>query len=68
MSKSINWSARIATEDAAEVRANLRTKLRDRRQYKARERGLHYIAETGSRNRRTLGYGNSETLDLNPAN
>ncbi len=66
--KSINWSTRIAREDAAQVRANLRIKLSERKQYTAHDRGLHYIAETGSRNRRTLGNGNSETLALAPAN
>ncbi len=65
--KSINWSARIAREDAAQVRANLRTALSYRKQYTAHDRGLHYIAELPISTRRTLGSGNSETLALAPS-
>jgi len=65
--KSINWASRIATEDAAEVKATLRTRLSDRKRYKPQYRGLNYIAESVSKQRRTLGNGNSEILALTPA-
>jgi hypothetical protein len=67
MSKSINWNARIATEEAAEHRATLRTKLSERKQYKPEWRCMQHIAEAVSTRRRTLGNGNSETLDLTPS-
>ena len=66
MSKNINWASRLATEAAAEVKSNLRTKPSERKRYKARAKGLHHIAET-SRMKRTLGNGNSETRNLTPS-
>ena len=66
MSKSINWAARIAKEENAAVRANLRTKLSDRKQYKVRGRSIHYIAEVSS-SRTSLGNGNSITRNLTPS-
>ena len=67
MRQSINWGARIAREDAAEVRANLRTKISERKQYNPEWRGAQHIAEVTSNRHRTLGNGNSETLAITPA-
>jgi len=67
MSHSINWGARIAREEAADVIANLRTKPSERKHYSPEWRGAQHIAEAMSVTRRTLGDGNSERLALTPA-